>query len=195
MAGTVAIITRRHPVTAPKPVIREQIGLRAVAAGQSLRVQWDAGSRPVRGADRAVLFIEDGGSQSKLDLTGQQLDSSSVLYWPRSQWVAFRMEVYRGTEQSTSTAIGLPEGKRSSRRETGRAFVERVRPSPFERAELEIEVTQARSAPVAVVLPPVVTPVDYVAPERESWTGRFFGKIPLLGRLHRHPSADNRESR
>ena len=80
-----AFLMRRHPVSVRPPTAAETAGLHVVAEGEGLRVQWDRGSRPVRNADHAVLFIADGASQSRVDLTGRQLDTSSVLYWPASE--------------------------------------------------------------------------------------------------------------
>ena len=93
-----AVLMQRHPVSVRPVAMPEQIGLHADADGEGMRVQWDRASRPIRNADRAILYIEDGALQSQLDLTGRQLDSSSVRYWPESERVKFRLEVYRGTE-------------------------------------------------------------------------------------------------
>ena len=81
IAGADAILMQRHPVSVRPRAMAEKIGLRADAEGEGMRVQWSCGSRPVRNADHAVLFIEDGATRSQLDLTGRQLDSSSVKYW------------------------------------------------------------------------------------------------------------------
>src|ERR1035441_6845418 len=72
MAGADAILMRRHSVSVRPPAIPEQIGLRANAEGEGLRVQWDRASRPIRNADHAVLSIEDGTLKSQLDLTGKR---------------------------------------------------------------------------------------------------------------------------
>src|SRR5450631_131256 len=80
IAGADAILMRRHPVSARPRQIPEQIGLHADAEGGGVRVEWDRASRPVRNADHAVLSIEDGPLQSRVDLTGRQLDGSSVKY-------------------------------------------------------------------------------------------------------------------
>src|ERR1035441_10916715 len=76
MAGADAVLMRPHKVSIRPAAIREGIGLHADAVGEGLRVQWARGSRPIRNADHAVLFVEDGTAKSQLDLTGRQLDSS-----------------------------------------------------------------------------------------------------------------------
>src|ERR1017187_3085588 len=148
MAGADAILMRRHSFSVRPPAIPETIGLRADAEGEGLRVQWDRASRPVSSADHATLFIEDGAAQSQLDLSGRQLDGSTVMYWPESERVTFRLEVYRGRLRSSdSTAFGMPQD-RKRRRAAGpaRAIVEQARPSPFEHVEPQIVVTQTLPA-------------------------------------------------
>src|ERR1035441_3518898 len=111
-AADLALMQRR-PISARPRAIPETIGLHADPEGEGLRVQWDRGSRPVRGADHATLFIEDGATQSQLDLTGRQLDGSTVMYWPESERVTFRLEVYRGRLRSSdSTAFGMPQDRK-----------------------------------------------------------------------------------
>ena len=174
-----------------------------------MRVQWDRSSRPIRNADRAVLFIEDGTAKSQLDLTGRQLDGSSVKYWPESERVAFRLEVYRGgLSSSESTDFGMPQDwKRHRQAGPARAIVEQARPSPFEPTGPQMVKVQALSAPVmaaglaapelaaeAVAAPvePMALPVE---PAREGRLDRMISKIPLLRRLRKHPPADGSEPR
>src|ERR1035437_2037669 len=132
-AADAVLLLRRHPVSVRPRAIPETIGLHADAEGEGLRVQWDRASRPIRNADHAILYIEDGTIQSQLDLTGRQLDSSSVRYWPESERVTFRLEVYRGSQSSSDSTAFAPAKARGPRRPPGqaRAMVEQVRPSPF----------------------------------------------------------------
>jgi hypothetical protein len=198
-----AVLMRRHKVGPRPPAIPEAIGLHADPEGDGLRVQWDRNSRPVRGADHAILFIEDGTLQSQLDLTGQQLDGSSVLYWPESEHVTFRLEVYRGSQSvSDLTALGLPQQGRKRRMQPGpaRAVVQKVRPSPFERGMPEIEVTQTLPARVIPVERPEAEEVAELepapgGPPTESRFDRVISKIPLLRRLRKHPPEDGNAPR
>ena len=193
MAGADAILMRRHKVSARPLAIPEQIGLHANAEGEGLRVQWDRASRPVRNADRAVLFIEDGTAKSQLDLTGRQLDSSSVMYLPQSERVTFRLEVHRGSQSSSDSAAMDLSQDRNRRRPQGpaRAMVQPLRPSPFQHQDPEIEVTQtlpvhavAARASVPVAAP---EPVASAEPQRESRLGRWISRIPLLRHLRKAP--------
>ena len=53
--------------------------------------------------------------RSQLDLSGRQLDGSTVMYWPKSERVNFRLEVYRGGQSSSdSTDFSLPQDPRPS---------------------------------------------------------------------------------
>ena len=201
IAGADAVLMRRHPVSVRPRAIPEQIGLHADAEGEGLRVQWDRGSRPIRNADRAVLFIEDGGVHSQLDLTGRQLGGSSVMYWPESERVVFRLEVYRGSQRSSDSAdFALPQA-RSQRRQAGpaHAIVQQVRPSPFERVAPDLVVTQTRPVPVlapgAPALELVAAPEPVAEPPRESRLDRVISRIPLLRRLRKHPQSDENERR
>jgi hypothetical protein len=188
---------RRHPVSARPRPIPEQIGLHADAEGGGVRVQWDRASRPVRNADHAVLYIEDGAVQSHVDLTGRQLDGSTVMYWPESERVAFRLEVFRGNQSTSDSAgFGRPEdSKRRRRAGPARAMVEPLRPSPFQHVEPEIEVTQARPVPVIAVREPVsvLEPAAAVELPKESRLDRMISRIPLLRRFGKHPQADGTE--
>ena len=195
MAGADAILMRRHSVSVRPTAIPEQIGLHANAEGDGLRVQWDRASRPVRNAERAVLFIEDGTVKSQLDLTGRQLDSASVMYLPESERGTFRLEVYRGGRSvSDSSVFTLPPDRNRRRRQgPARAIVQPARPSPFEHVDPEIEVTQTLPAHAVAARAPVPEPPESVAgaerPKEGRW-GRLISRIPLLRHLRKHPSSD-----
>ena len=187
---------QRRPISVRPRAVAETIGLRADAEGEGLRVQWDRASRPVCSADHATLFIEDGATQSHLDLTGRQLDGSTVMYWPESERVTFRLEVYRGRlSSSDSTAFGMPKD-RKRRRQAGpaRAIVEQARPSPFEHVEPPMVVTQTLP-PVAPQVAAVGAAVAVAEPAQESRLDRLIGRIPLLRRWRKHPPAEGTERR
>jgi hypothetical protein len=190
------VLLRHHPVKKAPRVNVEPIGLHVAAEGPSVRIQWNRNSAPVRNADRATLFITDGASREAVNLSGTQLDRSTVRYWPESEQVTFRLEVHKGDRNnSDSASIGLPqEGRRRSRQpRTERVVVEQARPSPFERVTPEIEVTQARRAPVITVSAP--EPAVAAAPQEDGRFERVLSKIPLLRRFGKHLSADETEPR
>ena len=199
MAGADAILMRRHSVSARPAAIPEKIGLHANAEGEGLRVQWDRASRPIRNADRAVLFIEDGTAKSQLDLTGRQLDSSSVMYLPQSERVTFRLEVHRGSQSSSDSAsLDLSQDRnRHPRQGPARAIVQPVRPSPFEHVDPEIEVTQTLPVHAVAARVPSPEPVGTASagPQQESRLGRFLSRIPLLRHFRKHPPADESDTR
>jgi hypothetical protein len=189
---------RRHPISIPSRAIPENIGLHADAEGGTLRVEWDRASRPIRYADRAVLYIEDGLLRSHVDLTGLQLDRSAVLYWPETDRVSFRLEVYRrNLSSSDSATCSLPRNTiRHRRPRTERAIVEQARPSPFESVRPEIVTTQTLPPPVvpadesAEELDPAPQPGKAAEPQGESRLDRIISKIPLLRRLEKRPQSD-----
>jgi hypothetical protein len=190
------ILLRRHPVSPRPHTIAEDIGLHVDADGERMRVQWNRASRPIRNADHAILFIADGAEDSRLELTGRQLDSSSVLYWPESEEATFRLEVYRGSQSSSdSVALALPrDRKRRKKAPPVRAVVEQLRPSPFERSGPEIVETQ--TLPPPVIAPAATTePPAEAEPPKGGRFNRMLSKIPFLRRLSRHPGSDRTEPR
>jgi hypothetical protein len=196
MAGADAILMRRHTVSVRPLAIPEQIGLHANAEGEGMRVQWDRASRPIRNADHAVLFIEDGTLKSQLDLTGRQLDSSSVMYLPQSERVTLRLEVHRGSQSSSDSAsLDLSQDRNWHRRQgPARAIVQQVRPSPFQHLDPEIEVTQTLPVHAVAAMAPVPEPVAERAPvaepQTESRLGRWISRIPLLRHFRKHPPSE-----
>ena len=198
IAGADAFLMRRHPISVrPRPT-PEKIGLHADAEGGTLRVEWDLASRPIRYADRAVLYIEDGSLRSHVDLTGRQLDRSTIRYWPETDRVNFRLEVFHGSVSSSDSATsGLPrDAIRHRRQGAERAVVEHARPSPFELVRPEIVTTQMLPRPA----PPAAEPVAALDPapqtgkaveqSDDSRFDRMISRIPLLRRLEKHPQSD-----
>jgi len=173
---------RRHPVKPHVLPQAEAIGLHAEADGEALRVQWNHRSRPIVNADRAVLHISDGEKQRHVALDGSQLDRASVRYWPETERIAFRMEVFRGDQHATD-ATDVAVAERRQTKLAGRAEVERLRPSPFDHVQPEIVVVQYR--PPAVVIAREVAVSPPAQPERSSFQ-RVLSKIPLLRRLGKH---------
>jgi hypothetical protein len=203
LCGVVAItsadvvLMRRHPLSVRPQVMPEKISLRADAEGEGVRVQWNRKSRQVVNADHATLLIQDGTQRSRLDLTGRQLDGSTVMYLPQTEGVSFRLEVYRSGQSSSDSAdVELPKDN-GRRRHQGpaRAIVEQARPSPFEHTAPEIVVTQTLPPPVVPVNETAVTPERTPEPPKESRLDRFISKIPLFRRLRKHPPVDETQSR
>jgi hypothetical protein len=170
----------------------EAIGLHAQGDGEALRVQWNRLSRPVVNADRAVLYISDGEKQRHVALSGPQLDSSSVRYWPEGARVSFRLEVFRGVQHfsdSTDSAVSQkPQPKLA-----GRAAVEKLRPSPFEQVQPEIVVVQYRPPSVVPQREVAVAAPPQQVEERHSFD-RVLSKIPLLRRLRKHQESDENQT-
>jgi hypothetical protein len=190
------VLMRRHPLTVRPQVVREKIGLHADAEGGGVRVQWDRKSRQILNADHATLFIQDGTERSRLDLTGRQLDGSTVMYWPASERGRLRLEVYRGSQSSSdSTDFELPQDPKHHPEGPARAIVEQARPSPFEHTTPEIVVTQMLPPPALPVSETVAPPERVAEPPKESRLDRFISKIPLFRRLRKHPPEDENQPR
>lgn len=181
---------RRHPVRPhPRPQALS-IGLHADTDGDALRVQWNRHSRPIVNADRAVLHIADGGKQRQVALNGPELDSSSVRYWPESERVSFRMEVFRG-EQQASDSTDFTFAQKRQPKLAGRTAIEKVRPSPFEHVQPEIVVVQYRPPSVVLTREVAAAPEQM---EEKSTFNRMLSKIPLLRRLRKHQEFDENQT-
>jgi hypothetical protein len=172
--------------------------LQADQESGGLRVEWNRASRPIRYADRAVLYIEDGSLRSHMDLNGRQLDRSTVLYWPQTDRVSFRLVVYHGSQSSSDSAsCGLTrDAIRHPRPGKERAIVEQARPSPFETVKPEIVITQTLPPPVVpagapvAAIDPAPQPAEGTDEQGESRWDRMISKVPLLRRLEKHPQSD-----
>jgi len=96
----------RTPSAAPSA----PLALRLDLEGGSLRLHWNGNAPAVKNAARAVLRIDDGGAQEKLQLDPAQLSGGSIAYWPRSRDVNFRLEVSgpSGYLAESVRAVGVP---------------------------------------------------------------------------------------
>ena len=185
----IVMLRRGKPVAVSAPPVPAKIGLNAHDEGDALRLQWDRTSRPIRDASHAILYIQDGEKQSKLELTDRQLTAASVRYWPEADSVTFRLDVFHWDGSSSETVMAsrpLHQVKKSLRL---RAVVDQVRPSPFDPGRLP-EVAQG-SADRAIP-PPREAPEQVQAePRKPSRFGSLISKIPLLRRLRKHSESDD----
>jgi hypothetical protein len=79
------------------------VDLKIQPVGSTLRLLWDPGSIPLRGATRVVLHVRDGDYQSDRDLAMSEIRSGSTAYEPRSEDVFFRLDVYSGAPAATGS--------------------------------------------------------------------------------------------
>jgi hypothetical protein len=68
--------------------------LRVERNGRDLRVNWNRDAPSVLKAERAFLFITEGGQNKQLLLDSGQLRYGSVSYSPESEDVSFRLELH-----------------------------------------------------------------------------------------------------
>jgi protein TonB len=73
--------------------------LSAERLGNGLRLSWDRKNPLVEKAQNGVLWIRDGGADKRLELDNGQLTNGSVMYWPTSSDVSFRMDVATGAKK------------------------------------------------------------------------------------------------
>ncbi|HEX5230148.1 MAG TPA: hypothetical protein VFW44_20690 [Bryobacteraceae bacterium] len=70
------------------------IGLRVSNQDQTIQITWDANTRAVREAFRGEITVDDGGKQSEIALSSDQLHSGKMSYQAQSGDVGFQMTVY-----------------------------------------------------------------------------------------------------
>lgn len=104
-------LSRRRPagVIGAAPSVTQfgqptSLDLNAQKSGQSLRVTWNRANPAILDAERGVLWIKDNGREQRLDLDSRQLTTGSVMYWPASGDINFRLEVF-GVSKYTSESL------------------------------------------------------------------------------------------
>jgi TonB family protein len=141
---------------APTP---QHIALRAVREGRALRLEWDRSLAALREAGHGILYITDGAHQSHLDLDPLQLTSGVVSYWPETQDVTFRLEVFSPggvTSDSLRVVGGLaPTPAPSPAVKTARPAAAVTR---REASASRMEVADTRPSPFALPAPPPPPP-------------------------------------
>ncbi len=70
------------------------IALRAMSEARTVELTWDANSRAVRDSDHAAMEITDGGKNSQISLSSDQLHAGKMSYRPQSGDISFAMTVY-----------------------------------------------------------------------------------------------------
>jgi len=100
----------------PSPASAAPLALRLDLEGRSLRLHWNGNAPAVKNATRAVLWIDDGEVQEKLQLDAAQLGAGSVVYWPRGSDINFRLEVSgaSGYAAESVRAVGVPGAEAAS---------------------------------------------------------------------------------
>jgi hypothetical protein len=76
------------------PAPNAGIALRAISEAHTVQLAWDANSHAVRDSDRGEIGINDGGKNSQVSLTDDQLHAGKMSYQPQSGDVAFTITVY-----------------------------------------------------------------------------------------------------
>jgi hypothetical protein len=88
----------------------QSMALDAIWSGTSLHLQWNRFSPLIRGANRGVLWIDDGSRRRHLDLKAEDLTQGSIQYWPSNSDVDFKLEVFtpRGGASESIRALSIP---------------------------------------------------------------------------------------
>ena len=100
-------ILKGGPGASPMP------DLRVERSGAHLQVNWNHDAPAVRQAERAVLFISDGGFRKEFQLDSRQLRAGSIAYAPIGNDISFRLELL-GAHKTVSESlrfVGPPEAQ------------------------------------------------------------------------------------
>ena len=103
-----------HP--APKPAAiapthsQSELALSVGKNGRSLKLSWNRHAPAVQQATSAVLWINDGGRQTKVNLAAAEVGSGSVVYWPTTDDVGFRLEIPSPPGVLSESVRALGEG-------------------------------------------------------------------------------------
>jgi hypothetical protein len=100
------------PKTAANGLLDYSLGLNVITEGRSLSVKWDRESPAVKGAQKGVLEIEDGGINKPYDLDAAQLRNGSILFTNSSKIVHFRLTVYPQTHVSVTQTMEWKESQK-----------------------------------------------------------------------------------
>jgi hypothetical protein len=121
---------------APEPqniTQRATLSLNVERSKGGLRLSWDRNAPEIRNADSAVLMITDGETRKSIKLDSQQLTDGTLAYWPVTNDVNFRMDVFTGNQRlsesirtiddrfATESPIRPPESFSSVRARAGEA--------------------------------------------------------------------------
>jgi TonB family protein len=146
------------------------LGLNAEPTQSGLRLTWNRSNPLVRRHSSAKLVITDGASERNIDLDAAQLTSGSILYWPTSQDVNFRLQIGDFAESLRAIAPKLPaqpaggeSQMNTAVRQTGTADPPPVEAAP---AQQTLVRRQTRSRPREIR--PAVLPGDPVRPSVRS---------------------------
>jgi outer membrane biosynthesis protein TonB len=155
------ILTITHRKTAPAanapaPGVAQfgqppSLDLNAQRTGEAIRVSWNRSNPTVVDAERGVLWIKDGQTEQRLELDSRQLTTGTVMYWPSSSDVNFRLEVFsvsKFASESLRAYLGPPQSKPSSKEPAPAVTV--PSPSPETQAALQ---TRARTKDVEQPVP------------------------------------------
>jgi outer membrane biosynthesis protein TonB len=142
------------------------LNLNAEKDGYRLRFTWNRTAPPIVEAERGVLWIKDGPGEQRLELDRRQLGIGSVIYWPVSNDVDFRLEVFgvskivsESVRSYTGPPLPKPAAVLAELPKPAAAVVEQPKPIPVQTVAQE---TRNRTPPItdAPLKETVDPPVD-----------------------------------
>lgn len=158
---------------------RPTLGLTLAVSGSALWLRWRG--EAVQNADRAVLLIQDGDAQRKIELDRKQLERGSVLYLPSGGDVVFEMQTITQGPNALSESIRYLAAARPrpavdvshapvSRSKSSKPVVAREAPPSSKETRTEAVETPARAKSLATAIAesgpvPRLDPEDFPSTE------------------------------
>ncbi|PWU00279.1 MAG: hypothetical protein C5B51_25460 [Terriglobia bacterium] len=171
-------VPRAAPVAQARASTPGRVTLQVERQGRALHLTWDRNAEPMHDATHAKLYITDGRHNSQLELDSRELKAGALSYWPDTQDVTFRLEVFSDSGTATSAlrvvggrpeAVSVPQTavqtpppilseteklppRASPQGSASRVVEEIAKPSPFEPPPQPARVAEPAPPPPA---PPV----------------------------------------
>jgi len=115
--------------------------------GNALRLSWNRDSLAVRNAVEGVLLISDGGRPVRVDLDKKLLSQGSIVYFPTSGDVDFRVELSTnglGVSESVRAVAPVPMAPQPPLEWSSAPLVSALVPLPGEQPETHAEESMPR---------------------------------------------------
>ena len=170
--------------------------LRAEKSGDALQLRWDRKAPAIADASAATLQITDGGQSRDIELDKGQLQSGSIVYWPSTSDVNFRMEVRypnRNVVESVRTVFDDPATTAGRQGEPLPSVnppagmnPRKDRPLPAQTSAAVAEPPRASELPPRVVTQETNDAPDEVAPNHP---GKVNARIPAPSVASSAPAA------
>jgi protein TonB len=107
-APTIAPIAAPPP-DIPLPVQNTSVLLNVKRQDRTATLSWNPDAPTVKGADYALLRIEDGRNREQLHLNKTELETGRLVYIPRSRNISFHLQLFAQSQSTTESIRSVPD--------------------------------------------------------------------------------------